>query len=145
MVFRVWRLYFLLCPEFGVSISEVSQINHYCSILSQVNTNGHISFSGPNTDFSPVPFSISISRDLIAPFWTDIDTSGPTGGVISYREARDQASVQRAQQEIRDLFPETASDFVARLVFIATWDNVEYFGLSFTGQVLKCVHSPSLH
>ena len=94
----------------------------------QVNNNGLISFGVPVTIFSPIIFPLINSNideaQLIAPFWGDVDTRGT--GRVWYRETTSQADRERAQREIRAIFME-ADRFIARMVFIATWDHVGYF------------------
>lgn len=44
-----------------------------------INNNGNITFNNPVGTYTPSPFPIA-SQPMIAPFWADVDTSGPTGG-----------------------------------------------------------------
>ena len=75
--------------------------------------------------YDPTPDPFPIETEIIAPLWSPVNTRRGSG-TIWYREATEQADLNRAQQEIRDIFPE-ARNFVARLVFIATWDHVGYY------------------
>ena len=50
----------------------------------QVNTNGIISFLGEVFQYTPEPFPIGEDRRLIAPYWSDVDTTN--GGIVYYGE-----------------------------------------------------------
>lgn len=63
---------------------------------------------------------------MIAPFWGDVDTSGPSGGVISFRQSASRNELDKAQRDIREAYSD-ASTFVPTLLFIVTWDHVGYF------------------
>lgn len=94
-----------------------------------MNNNGHISFDGPVSTYTPVPFPLNGSgfdaTQLIAPYWADADTR--PGGTVWYRESSSQADLSRAQSEIRDIFPGEADRFSPHLVFIVTWDHIGYY------------------
>ncbi|XP_069107045.1 protein mesh-like [Argopecten irradians] len=90
-----------------------------------VNTNGAISFLGTLSQFTPEPFPLRNSRRIIAPFWADVDTRH--GGTVWYRETTDSSILQRATDEVRLYYP-SLNSFRADWVFIATWDNVAFYG-----------------
>ena len=99
-----------------------------------MNTNGVISFSTPLSTFTPASFPIPASessRQLIAPFWADVDISTPQSGNVFYRETSDPQLLSRAGSDIlRDprLFPEVDfSTFLPTSIFVATWDHVGYY------------------
>jgi len=52
--------------------------------LFQINNNGYLTFDWPLHSYIPYQFPGYGGRDIIAPFWTDIDNRG--NGVISYRQ-----------------------------------------------------------
>jgi hypothetical protein len=80
--------------------------------------------------YTPSPFPLGSNRQLIAPYWTDIDTR--KGGDIWYRESTNSTLLQRVSLEIRRVFPEQYK-FEASWLFIATWDNVAFFGSASIG------------
>ncbi|XP_033727091.1 protein mesh-like isoform X2 [Pecten maximus] len=92
-----------------------------------VNTNGVISFLGTLSQYTPDSFPLSNSRRLIAPFWADVDIR--KGGTVWYRETTNTSILQRATDEVRLFYP-SQSSFVAAWVFIATWDDVAFYGSS---------------
>ena len=96
-----------------------------------MNTNGVISFLGTMSSFTPSPFPLGSNKRLIAPYWADIDTRN--GGDIWYRESTNRILLQQMSQKIRALFPEE-SKFQASWLFIATWDNVSFYGADAIGK-----------
>lgn len=90
-----------------------------------VNTNGVISFLRTVSTYTPDPFPLDGDRRLVAIFWADVDTT--KGGKVWYRESTNQTTLERASQEVRDYFP-SFFRFQATWVFIATWDNVAFYG-----------------
>uniref|UniRef100_A0A672IEL9 NIDO domain-containing protein n=1 Tax=Salarias fasciatus TaxID=181472 RepID=A0A672IEL9_SALFA len=88
-----------------------------------VNHNGHLTFTGPWRSFTPQRFPINGSRDVIAPFWTDIDNR--ERGQILYKEHRSGHILQQATQDVNQYFP--GLNFRAVSVFVATWHEVAYF------------------
>ncbi|XP_048752954.2 protein mesh-like isoform X2 [Ostrea edulis] len=92
-----------------------------------VNTNGVISFLKTVSTFTPNPFPLDDDRRLIAIFWADVDTRN--GGTVWYRESTNQTILNRATEEVRTYFPQFFR-FQATWVFIATWDNVAFYGCS---------------
>ncbi|KAL5014539.1 hypothetical protein ScPMuIL_008809 [Solemya velum] len=96
-----------------------------------VDNNGVISFLNPVSQYTPDSFPLGDGRRLIAPFWGDVDTSN--GGTIWYRESTDHNVLYKATADVRRYFPNQIR-FSAAWVFIATWDNVAFFGASTTGR-----------
>nr|XP_022323644.1 protein mesh-like [Crassostrea virginica] len=95
-----------------------------------VNTNGVISFLSPVGTYTPNPFPIANDARMIAPFWADIDTR--KGGTVWYRETTEDSLLDRATDEIKDYFPQFLR-FRASWIFIATWENVAFFGCASEG------------
>ena len=86
----------------------------------QVNTNGILSFWSRFTS----PFRRSFpffSVPLIAPYWDNVDTR--RFGNIFYRQTTDTNLLQRARNQLQELFP-SAGNFTPTYLFIATWDRV---------------------
>ncbi|KTG31766.1 hypothetical protein cypCar_00048845, partial [Cyprinus carpio] len=113
-----YYVYELVKPQIGCS--------GYCtdvSTISQVNNNGHLTFDGAWGSFSPYQFPAYGGKDLIAPFWTDIDNSW--NGVISYQQYTSGSVLTQATQDINQYFPDLS--FSASWVFVATWDRVAYY------------------
>ncbi|XP_036837175.1 sushi, nidogen and EGF-like domain-containing protein 1 isoform X4 [Oncorhynchus mykiss] len=100
-----------------------------------VNHNGHLTFNAAFASYIPYRFPAFSSRDLIAPFWTDLDNR--RNGTISYRQYSSGSVLQQATQDINQYFPNLG--FSVNWVFVATWDKVPYyntFGTEITFQVV---------
>ena len=99
----------------------------YCFFInfdSQVNTNGHLSFRSGFFSFTPQRFPTSFSPPLIAPFWDDVDIQ--QFGNISYRQTFNATLLQRAHNEVQELFP-SSGNFTPTVLVIATWYRVAGF------------------
>ena len=112
----------------------VSRRHTYCIFSfndpgTQVNTNGVLSFRGGFTQFTSQRFPLSNGRSLIAPFWDDVDirTSEGRFGDIYYRLTFNTTLLERARDQVQELFPSPGSFTPTQLV-IATWDRVAEFG-----------------
>uniref|UniRef100_A0A673C6Z6 Si:ch211-182p11.1 n=1 Tax=Sphaeramia orbicularis TaxID=375764 RepID=A0A673C6Z6_9TELE len=88
-----------------------------------VNHNGHLTFDQPWWMYIAQRFPRHGSRDLIAPFWTDVDIRQT--GLVFYNQYISGHILQRATQDINQYFPEF--NFVAKWVFVATWYEVPYY------------------
>ena len=99
-----------------------------------MNTNGAISFTAAISQYTPDPFPTNTSREIIAPFWADVDTTGT--GSISYRETTNADLLQRANSDIRKAFPTIL--FSSHYLFIATWDHVGFYN-SQTAKACKSI------
>ncbi|XP_060720764.1 alpha-tectorin-like [Tachysurus vachellii] len=88
-----------------------------------VNNNGDLTFDQAWYSYTPYQFPVNGGRDIIAPFWTDIDNRG--NGVISYQQFTSGSVLTQATQNINQYFPQLS--FSATWVFVATWDRVAYF------------------
>ena len=97
-----------------------------------MNTNGVLSFGEAYTRFVSVDFNLLSSPPIIAPFWDDINII--RGGTIYYRQDSNSTITELVQKAVASENPEAAS-FQPSLVFVATWDRVESFGLSDRGRV----------
>uniref|UniRef100_A0A8C9V9W4 Si:ch211-39f2.3 n=1 Tax=Scleropages formosus TaxID=113540 RepID=A0A8C9V9W4_SCLFO len=93
-----------------------------------VNNNGDLTFDSAWYSYIPYHFPAFGSKDIIAPFWTDLDTRGH--GVVSYRQVTSGSVLQQATNDINQYFPQLS--FTATWVFIATWDRVAYFPVTNT-------------
>uniref|UniRef100_A0A8B9JEZ0 Si:ch73-329n5.2 n=1 Tax=Astyanax mexicanus TaxID=7994 RepID=A0A8B9JEZ0_ASTMX len=93
-----------------------------------VNNNGHLTFDQAWYSYSPYQFPANGGRDIIAPYWTDIDNRG--NGVISYQQYSSGDVLTQATQDINQYFPQI--HFSATWVFVATWDRVAYYSYSGT-------------
>ena len=89
---------------------------------SQINTNGVLSFQSPFSGSVPQGFSLSdVSSTVIVPFW---DTLGIRRfGNIFFRATSNAALLQRAHDQLQELFP-SSGNFIPTTLFIATWDRV---------------------
>ena len=91
----------------------------------QVNTNGILSFGRQFIWITIRRFPLAAGRSLIAPFWDDVDTR--RFGNIYYRLSFNATLLQRARDQLQELFPSTGN-FTPTQLFIATWDRVAEFG-----------------
>lgn len=84
--------------------------------LFQLNMNGFLSFE----PFNPNTFDPNLNKDIIAPLWTNIYSSGN----VSYEQATSGPLIKLATEEITRMF--NGIKFTAFWVFVATWDNVGF-------------------
>ena len=83
----------------------------------QVNRNGVVSFQTRVFELRPQSFPLN-GFSLIAPFWYDVDI-----GNIFFRRTSNATLLQRARDQLQELFPSSDS-FTPTTLFIATWDRV---------------------
>ena len=100
----------------------------------QVNTNGILSFRLPFTEVGPQIFPLNNFIPLIVPFWDDVDIG--RFGNIFYRQTNNTTLLQRAHDQLQELFP-SSGNFTPTTLFIATWDRVALFGGG--SQVSACI------
>ena len=106
----------------------IDYINIAIPCHEQVNNNGVLSFDAPVPAYTPEPLPISGSRVLLSPYWADVDTRSPDGGLVYYRNASsDQNLLRNAGDQIRAAFPDDFPTFRPTFLFIATWDHVGYY------------------
>ncbi len=101
-------------------------------LLSQVNTNGVLSFGESYTVPVGTDFNFIPSPPIIAPFWDDIDIT--RGGTIYYRQDSNSTITELVQKAVATEYPEAAS-FQPSLVFVATWDRVAPYDFNDRGRV----------
>ena len=112
-----------------------------------MNNNGIISFTVAVMNFTPDPFPLDESLELIAPFWADVDTR-ETGNVW-FRETASEQLLDRATEDIRAAFVVPES-FRPCYLIIATWDHVGYYNQSADkvghsyAHLIVCVSFPNL-
>uniref|UniRef100_A0A3B3TXN5 NIDO domain-containing protein n=1 Tax=Poecilia latipinna TaxID=48699 RepID=A0A3B3TXN5_9TELE len=106
-----------------------------------VNQNGHLTFDYPWSSFSPQRFPMYGTRDVIAPFWTDLDNR--ENGEIYYVQYTNGSLLQQVTQDINAYFP--ALNFQASWVFIATWHEVAYFPTTGTQTTFQAVLTTDGH
>uniref|UniRef100_A0AAQ4S8D2 Uncharacterized protein n=1 Tax=Gasterosteus aculeatus aculeatus TaxID=481459 RepID=A0AAQ4S8D2_GASAC len=112
-------------PYFGHSYDQI-----------YVNHNGHLTFDTPWSSYVPQPFPLYGSRDIIAPFWTDLDNR--INGQVYYNQYTSSSILlQQATRDIRRYFPELS--FSAEWVFVATWNEVAYYPNSGTQTTFQAV------
>ena len=75
--------------------------------------------------YNPEPFPLRGNDRIIASFWSDIDLKA--GGMAWYQEYLDPTMLIRASNDIDCSFP-SYRNFKATWTFVATWENVTYFG-----------------
>ncbi|XP_048735670.2 sushi, nidogen and EGF-like domain-containing protein 1, partial [Ostrea edulis] len=94
-----------------------------------VNNNGDITFETPLTQYTSEPFPINGTHRIIAPFWTDIDTT--EGGSLWYRTTNDVTTLQRGASTVHSLFPDI-TQFTPTWMMVVTWDDVAAYSCSTT-------------
>ncbi|KAL8173655.1 UNVERIFIED_CONTAM: hypothetical protein K2H54_014166 [Gekko kuhli] len=97
-----------------------------------VNNNGVISFNALVSQFTPESFPLNDGRAFIAPFWADVHNG--IRGEVYYRESSDPALLKKVSRDIRKYFKNLVS-FTAVSVFVATWEEVTFYGGSSTTPV----------
>ncbi|XP_056325914.1 uncharacterized protein si:dkey-32n7.7 [Danio aesculapii] len=88
-----------------------------------VNNNGYLTFDGPLSEPIPNVILSELNRDIIAPFWTNMDNT--VNGSVSYRQVTKGGLLLAASNDINQYFPHL--NFTAYWLFMATWDKVPYF------------------
>jgi hypothetical protein len=88
-----------------------------------LNTNG-LFVSDQGLNFKALSFPLS-NITMIAPFWIDISIKA--GGDIYYREVNQLSVIDQIVNNIKQGFP-SAQNFVPVWTFMATWDQVSFFG-----------------
>lgn len=101
-------------------------------IVLQVNNNGVISFVKELSTYKPEEFPLKDDTAIISPFWADVDVEN-VGGSVWYRQSSNPAVLRRVTSEINQYFPRGAK-FQATWIFIATWDNVGFYGADVVGK-----------
>uniref|UniRef100_A0A3B5R401 Alpha-tectorin-like n=1 Tax=Xiphophorus maculatus TaxID=8083 RepID=A0A3B5R401_XIPMA len=104
-------------------------------LFLKVNHNGDLTFDAPWYSYTPQRFPMYGSKDVIAPFWTDLDNRG--NGDIYYIQYTSGSILQQVTQDINRYFP--ALNFQANWVFIATWHEVAYFPTTGTQTTFQAV------
>ncbi|XP_023254722.1 sushi, nidogen and EGF-like domain-containing protein 1, partial [Seriola lalandi dorsalis] len=100
-----------------------------------VNHNGHLTFNASWSRYIPLQFPLHGSRDIIAPFWTDLDNRG--NGQVIYNQYTNGNVLQQATQDINAYFP--GLHFNANWVFVATWYQVAYYPVTNTQTTIQAV------
>ncbi|XP_030611107.1 IgGFc-binding protein [Archocentrus centrarchus] len=100
-----------------------------------VNNNGHLTFDAPWYSYVPQQFPMYGPRDIIAPFWTDLDNRG--NGEIYHNQYTSGSVLQQATRDINQYFP--GLNFNANWVFVATWYEVAYYPFSGTQTTFQAV------
>ena len=107
-----------------------------------MNTNGHLTFRSGFLEWIPQPFPF-FGLPLIAPFWEDVDIR--RFGTIFYRQTSSPTLLQRARNELQELFP-SSGNFNPTSLVIATWDRVAgfAFGSEVCAYMTTCFSTTSL-
>ncbi|TDG98066.1 hypothetical protein EPR50_G00214120 [Perca flavescens] len=100
-----------------------------------VNNNGHLTFNEAFSGYVPQRFPMYGTRDIIAVFWTDLDSR--VNGEIYYNQYTSGSVLQQATQDINGYFP--GLNFNANWVFVATWYEVAYFPTTGTRTTIQAV------
>ncbi|XP_061173563.1 fibropellin-1-like [Saccostrea echinata] len=117
-------------PSIPIAVSFPFFGSTYNSIF--VNNNGDITFERPLRQYTSEPFPINGTHKIIAPFWTDIDTT--EGGKLWYRTTTDYNTMGQGTRKICSLFPNIGT-FLATWMMIMTWDNVAMYQCSSSGSI----------
>uniref|UniRef100_A0A3Q2FHK9 Sushi, nidogen and EGF-like domain-containing protein 1 n=1 Tax=Cyprinodon variegatus TaxID=28743 RepID=A0A3Q2FHK9_CYPVA len=97
--------------------------------------NGHLTFEAPWSSYSPEKFPMDEGRDIIAPFWADLDNR--KSGNIYYVQYTNGSILQQVTQDINVYFPELT--FNASWIFIATWHKIPYILMPETQTTFQAV------
>ncbi|XP_031762056.1 cell wall protein DAN4 isoform X30 [Xenopus tropicalis] len=100
-------------PVFGMAFSSL-----------YVSNNGLLSFNASIGSYVPSNVTSSLGNPFLAPFWADVYNINQ--GDIYYRESTNTTLLSQATTDIRRYFPN--KNFSAKWVFVATWNNVSYYG-----------------
>ncbi|XP_071757273.2 alpha-tectorin [Centroberyx gerrardi] len=100
-----------------------------------VNHNGHLTFNAAWSSYTPYQFPAHGSRDLIAPFWTDLDNRN--NGQVLYNQYTSGSVLQQATRDINQYFPNL--NFAANWVMVATWYEVAYYPTTGTETTAQAV------
>lgn len=100
-----------------------------------VNHNGHLTFQSPWSATTPQRFPLNATKDIIAPFWMDLDNREI--GQVYYNQYTSGSVLQQATRDINDYFP--SMNFNANWVFVATWYEVAYYPNSGTRTTVQAV------
>lgn len=100
----------------------------------QVNNNGDVTFDTALRQYISLAFPINGSHKMIAPFWTDIDTT--RGGYLWYRTTTDFSILQNGTNNIRTVFPSLVT-FSATWMMVVTWEDVAEIGCSVPCQPVR--------
>ncbi|XP_037611027.1 alpha-tectorin-like [Sebastes umbrosus] len=100
-----------------------------------VNHNGHLTFNSPWSSYTAQRIPVHGSRDLIAPFWTDLDNR--ENGQIIYNQYTSGSILGRATEDINRYFPQL--NFRANWVFVATWYQLAYYPTTGTQTTAQAV------
>uniref|UniRef100_A0A3B5KSF1 NIDO domain-containing protein n=1 Tax=Xiphophorus couchianus TaxID=32473 RepID=A0A3B5KSF1_9TELE len=103
--------------------------------------NRHLTFDAPLSNYTPQQFPMNGTRDIIAPFWADLDNRD--NGNIYYVQNTSGSLVQQVTQDINRYFP--GLNFQANWIFIATWHEVAYYPKSGTQTTLQAVLTTNGH
>ena len=88
-----------------------------------MSVNGALTFYKTAPEFTSNSFPLGDNREMVAPFWADIDTRRK--GNVWYHETSDSISLKRSSKEIQEVYPE--ANYTAKGLFIATWEHVGYY------------------
>ncbi|XP_035997685.1 alpha-tectorin [Fundulus heteroclitus] len=118
-------------------ITLQESFNFFGQNYSQIflNNNGDLTFDAPWSSYIPEQFPRHGGRDIIAPFWVDLDNT--LNGDIRYIQHSSGPVLQQVSDDINAYFP--ALSFHANWVFIATWHEVPYIGESGTETTFQVV------
>ena len=89
-----------------------------------------VSFERGVGAFFAEPFPLNSTQEMIAVYWTDVDTRPEGSGTVWYRETTDAALLRRFHDEIKNAFF-TKEIFNPISLFIVTWDHVGYYDSRF--------------
>lgn len=94
--------------------------------VTQINTNGILTFSAGYPEFLNQP--LPIEYPAIAPFYTNVDTSGADSDVtsISYFESSDARLLRHLNASLYGSFPKDM-EFEPVGAFVVTWENVGHY------------------
>jgi len=93
--------------------------------FASVNNNGNITFDGTLSTFTP--FAFPGSREIVAPYFGDVDTRGIGSGLVYYGQ-RDAGHADLTGISSVVNSAGFGGTYTGTYALVATWDHVGYFG-----------------
>ena len=87
-----------------------------------VNNNGNITFDNPMGAYTP--FAFPGLREIVAPYFADVETSGTGSGSVFYGERTAPSDLATINSVVNNAF---SGSFSGSFGFLATWDKVGYY------------------
>lgn len=104
----------------------------------KVNNNGLLSFGKAVSTYTPTSFPLDNGRQIIAPYWADVDTR--EAGTVWFREVNDSALLSRIGRDI--CANVVGLTFQPTSALIVTWEGVGYYSAHYDlVSTMSCISS----